>query len=136
MIGLYLNMRLESPTLRRYVRRGLAFSILLAYAVSAAEAVVGVVRDGDVHHESALAAAVHRAEHLPDHAFEQGGHDAHGSDHGHGSSSDHCTHIHGVSLPALCQFELVGPTPAARKSMIPAAPSQVVPTIRLRPPIA
>ena len=120
----------------RYVRRGLALAILLAYMASAAEAVVGVVRDGAVHHESTLAAAVHRAEHLEDHGYQHVEHEAQGSDHGHGTSADHCTHVHGVSLPTLCGFELLAPTRAGREAVVPVPPSDVVPSIRLRPPIA
>jgi hypothetical protein len=79
---------------------------------------------------------VHRAEHLPDHGYEHVDHDAHGSDHGHGSSKDHCTHVHGVSLPTLCSFAFVAPTPSVQAATAPSLPSDVVPSIRLRPPIA
>lgn len=78
------------------VRRLIASLALLAVAFSSAEAVVGELRDGEVHHEALAEAVLH--DHGPDgeHGHE---HDApHGSDHRHGTSSDHCTHQHGQQL--------------------------------------
>lgn len=132
---LYLSVNLEPSSLRRYLRRGIALLILTAYAASAAEAVVGVVRDGQVHHESALTAAVHRAAHVSQHGYEHLARGSHDTGHEPGAPSDHCTHVHGVSLPTLCHFELVAPTLAARERVVPLTPSDVVPTPRLRPPI-
>jgi hypothetical protein len=89
-------------------RRYLALVLMLAYGASAAEAVVGAVRDGSVHHESTVAAATHQADHHGEHGHEDpGAQPDHGSAHQHGTSGDHCTHTHGVSLPSACDFEVV-----------------------------
>ena len=70
---------------------------------------MGLLRDGSVHHESSAAAAVHHETSRGDHGHEDSGTGAkHGSGHQHGTSSDHCTHAHGVGLPAACDFDILG----------------------------
>jgi len=68
------------------------------------EPVVGELRDGTVHHESAAAAAAHRPAAPGEHGHEDGSSQSsqheHGSQHQHGSTADHCTHAHGTALPA------------------------------------
>lgn len=81
-------------------RRLTALLVLLTVTYSSAEAVVGVLRDGAVHHESMAEAASHAplagAEHSHDGVDGSSQH----TDHEHGNSSDHCTHQHGTPLTA------------------------------------
>ena len=82
-------------------RRLVALLMLCSITYSSAEAVIGVLRDGKVHHETMAEAASHTlltgAEH---------GHDAAdpskspNQEHEHGTSSDHCTHQHWTPLMA------------------------------------
>jgi len=79
----------------------IAFALLLGYATSSAEVVLGEVRDGEVHHESTAAALDHTqaASAQGEHGHEdEGQHPEHGPEHEHGTSGDHCTHSHSVSL--------------------------------------
>jgi len=88
----------------RHMRsRALIASLLLAaYGATAVEAVVGQLRDGEVHHETVAAAAEHQADTgRGEHGHEDPATDGeHGPEHQHGTSGDHCTHTHSVSLPA------------------------------------
>ena len=77
------------------------------------EVVVGVMRDGEVHHENAGVAAAHAQQSTGDHGHEdstRSGQHSHGEDHEHGTSTDHCTHVHSVALlsssPAPLAVEL------------------------------
>lgn len=90
------------------LRRCVAVALLLGYSASSAEAVVGVVRDGAVHHESAATAAVHNETERGDHGHEDpaAAESEHGRDHQHGTAGDHCTHTHGTSLPSGYDFEV------------------------------
>ena len=75
------------------------------------EPVVGVVRDGGVHHETAVEAAAHSSLASAGHAHEQSeasespARDGTESNHEHGSTADHCTHSHGIAHPAVFSFE-------------------------------
>ena len=74
------------------LRRLVGIALLILAPASAVEPVYGVVRDGDLHHESAAAAATHRG---------AGSQDGHGHEdslptHQHGTPADHCTHVHGI----------------------------------------
>lgn len=129
-------MRFEPSATRRHVRRWLALGILLAYAASAAEAVVGVVRDGEVHHESTVAAAVHRAEHQSEHGYQHVDHGTHDADHGHDGSSDHCTHLHGVSVPAACSVEVSTGSRSVTVALATPSPTDRTPESDFRPPRA
>lgn len=83
------------------MRRLLALTLLILTSASSMEAVVGVMRDGEVHHENAAVAAAHAQELSGDHGHEDGarsGEHRHGEDHEHGTSTDHCTHVHSVAL--------------------------------------
>lgn len=83
-------------------RAVIATLLLFGYVATSVEVVVGQLRDGEVHHESVVAAADHQAK-APggEHGHEEpGSDDEHGPDHQHGTSGDHCTHTHSVSLPA------------------------------------
>ena len=76
------------------LRRAIGIMLLVAIPISAAESVVGLLRDGAVHHESPAAAAEHAAL-----GIGQGhGHDDRVPTHQHGSPADHCTHVHGVAV--------------------------------------
>ena len=78
--------------------------LLVATPISAAESVVGLLRDGAVHHESPAAAAEHAALGTG----EGHRHDDRVPTHQHGSPADHCTHVHGVAVttaPLQVAFE-------------------------------
>lgn len=63
----------------------------------------GLLRDGQVHHETTASAGVHaQVTGSGDHGHEDGsdrepGH-SHAPGHQHGTSADHCTHMHGVGI--------------------------------------
>ena len=74
--------------------RAVAIALVTLTPAAAAESVLGVVRDGAVHHESAAAAAAHR-----DAGPQSGhGHDDSVPSHQHGTPADHCTHVHGLAV--------------------------------------
>lgn len=77
------------------LKRLTALLLLAAVLAYSAEAVLGALRDGEVHHESFAAAASHAGHGQGDHGHEDGplGH-PHGPGHQHGTSADHCTHQH------------------------------------------
>lgn len=81
-------------------RRVVALLMLLSVTFSNVETVNGALRDGEVHHEGAIEAASHAQVATGDHGHED--HEPHGSDHQHGTSSDHCTHQHGPTIPSGC----------------------------------
>lgn len=117
--------------------RSIAILLLLAYAASSAETVVGAVRDGSVHHESSAAAAVHHETHHGEHGHEDPGAGAqHDQDHQHGTPSDHCTHAHGVSLPTYCDFHVVLTSPTSTVAPAASVPADRPPTAHFRPPRA
>lgn len=81
-------------------RTFVAMLLLVGHGTTSVEVVVGELRDGEVHHESVVAAAEHHANADGEHGHEEPGDDAeHGPDHQHGTAGDHCTHTHSVSLP-------------------------------------
>lgn len=83
------------------MRRLLALTLLILTSVSSMEAVVGVMRDGEVHHENAGVAAAHAQESVGDHGHEDAappGEHRHDEGHDHGTASDHCTHTHGAAV--------------------------------------
>lgn len=93
-----LRVRSTGAILRRIV----AALALLTFFGSNAEAVEGMLRDGEVHHESGALAAAHAGS-GGEHGHEDGplsDHSEHGSGHQHGTNTDHCTHQHGTALPA------------------------------------
>lgn len=78
------------------MRRLRALIMLLLIANSFLEAVVGVVRDGAVHHESAALAAAHAQHFAGDHSHEDSvptGERYREGSHEHGTASDYCTHV-------------------------------------------
>lgn len=70
-----------------------ALLMLLTITFSSAETVVGLLRDGAVHHESSAEAATHALMAQGEHGHEDGA--QHGPNHEHGTPADHCTHQHG-----------------------------------------
>lgn len=93
---------------RTGMRRPLALALLILTSAASVEAVVGVTRDGEVHHESPAVAATHAQRPSGDHGHEDGapsGEHSHDEGHEHGTSTDHCTHVHSVAL-------LTSPPPA------------------------
>ena len=87
------------------IKRLTATLMIFAWALMSVESVVGEMRDGDVHHESVSKAMQHRVasaggfahEHGEEPGLEEQG-DEQDRDHQHGSSTDHCTHVHGAAL--------------------------------------
>lgn len=82
------------------LRRLVAMLMLLAVTFSSMETVIGELRDGLIHHESALQAATHAQG--GEHGHEDGA--VHGPEHQHGTSSDHCTHQHGEAFDSTGQL--------------------------------
>ncbi len=130
-----LSMSLRRLLSALAIRRSIALALLLGYSASSAEAAIGVLRDGAVHHESAAAAVIHQETHQGDHGHEDPGAGAeHGSDHRHGTSSDHCTHVHGLGLPSACGVvEIVTPDRAIVESA-PLTPTGTSLGTHFRPP--
>lgn len=86
-----------------------ALLMLFALSVSFSEPLLGVLRDGVVHHESASAAAVHSVMDRGEHGHEDDGSlpgHSHGEGHQHGTGADHCTHQHGQAAPATVAFDV------------------------------
>jgi len=87
------------------IRRFVAAVALLGVGFGTFEPAFGLVRDGAIHHEGVGEAAQHatsqHGEHGHEHVAESES-DAHGPSHQHGTSVDHCTHMHGpaVATPA------------------------------------
>ena len=87
------------------IKRLTATLVIVGWALMSVESALGELRDGEVHHESASSAWQHRAgsgggldhRHMEDLGGAAQG-DEHDDDHRHGSSSDHCTHVHGAPL--------------------------------------
>jgi len=125
----------RAHTVRPGLLRSVALLFLITYAASAAEAVVGAVRDGQVHHESSGAAAVHQETHRGEHGHEDPGTGAeHDADHQHGTSGDHCTHTHGVSLPRFCDFDVLASVLATAALLEASAPADRPPAPTFHPP--
>mgnify|MGYP001815947545 FL=1 len=85
--------------------RLLSFAILLVFAASSFESVAGVIRDGDVHPESP-GTSVHFQDIGSDHQHDEDvpegtDHDS----HKHGTSGDHCTHLHALGIPSTHALE-------------------------------
>jgi hypothetical protein len=86
------------------VRKLVSVLLLVLFQASSLEAVVGLARDGAVHHETVAQAAAHAE--LAEPGDAEHGHEAaseapdaeHGPDHQHGTGADHCTHAHGTAL--------------------------------------
>ncbi|MQA91855.1 MAG: hypothetical protein GEU90_16805 [Gemmatimonas sp.] len=78
------------------LRRLAAVLMLLTIAFSQMETVMGVLRDGKVHHDSAATAALHALNGQGEHGHEDGA--PHGPKHEHGTPADHCTHQHGAQV--------------------------------------
>lgn len=82
----------------------LAALVTLAFG-SNVEPLVGTLRDGRVHHESSAAAIAHHSVAAGEHGHEDATgqpahHQQHGPQHQHGTAADHCTHTHGLAMPA------------------------------------
>ena len=119
------------------IRRAIALALLLGYSASTAEATVGVLRDGTVHHESEVAAVIHQETHQGDHGHEDPGTGAeHGSEHRHGTSGDHCTHVHGIGLPSACAPAEIVTRDEATVESVPLAPAGNSLGSHFRPPKA
>lgn len=94
------------------MRRLIALILLVFSTATSLEAVVGPVRDGEVHHETAARATQHATRTTGEHGHEHGHDDGmsaqaedpdgsgeeHGPKHQHGTGADHCTHAHGPAL--------------------------------------
>lgn len=80
------------------IRRLTALFMLFSVTYSSAESVIGVLRDGEVHHESMAAAAQHASHDHVSHGHENGS--SPDSEHQHGTQADHCAHHHGTMVVA------------------------------------
>lgn len=87
-------------------RRLIALFMLLSITFSSAETVIGVLRDGAIHHESSAEAGNHALRSLGEHGHEDSS--SHGPDHKHGTPADHCTHQHGTLLTETRVALIVG----------------------------
>ena len=89
--------------LRDWLHRAIVLLLLVGFQASTLESAVALAGDGVVHHESSVEAAQHTdsnaLSHSEDAADESSDHD-HGPTHRHGTSADHCTHVHGLGVPA------------------------------------
>jgi hypothetical protein len=113
----------------------LALVALVANGTFDAERVVGEMRDGTVHHESAGEAAAHAERSTGDHGHEDPGadRDDHGPGHSHGTTGDHCTHQHGTPVPGSFNFALAfSVTTSTFTSDVVLTPSHI--QTLLRPP--
>jgi hypothetical protein len=96
-----------------------------------------VSRDGAVHHESALATAIPQETRRGDHGHEDPGAGAEdGSDHRHGTSGDHCTHVHGVGLPSGCAIAAIMIRDEYTVESVPLTPAGTSLRFQFRPPKA
>ena len=130
-------MYLRRPLSALPIRHAIALALLLGYSASTAEATVGVLRDGAVHHESEVAAVIHQEAHQGDHGHEDPGAGAeHGSDHRHGTSSDHCTHVHGIGLPSACALAEIVTRDEGTVESVPLTPAGTSLRSQFRPPKA
>ena len=93
------------PDVEIVLHRLAALLMLLTLTFSNVETVLGVLRDGEVHHENSGAAAAHAMQSQGEHGHEdgksQGPEHDHGPQHEHGTPADHCTHQHGNLTTAL-----------------------------------
>lgn len=88
------------------MKKLVSFALLFTLFWANAESQFGVLRDGAVHHEDAVTAAVHHEalQFNGDHGHELASSpaDSDGTpDHSHGSSTDHCTHQHDTGVLTL-----------------------------------
>lgn len=126
----------------RVIRKSAFVSLLLAAIMGfTVEPVVGVVRDGGVHHETAVEAAAHSSLASADHAHEHNessetpAPDGTETSHEHGSNADHCTHSHGIAYPAVLCFDFFTTTSWLETDF--SQPNQsVLPTSATPPPNA
>lgn len=82
------------------------------------EPAVGLLRDGEVHHEGTIQAAEHAAAQTGEHGHEHESESApgrHGPGHQHGTGVDHCTHVHGTALVSGA-LDLIDPDDRAEPS--------------------
>lgn len=92
-------------------------ALLMLFAVigSQVESMVGVLRDGAVHHESQATAAAHSLQTLATgehgHEDDSSSEHSHDSGHQHGTSADHCTHQHSPVWTGPCDAVAPGITP-------------------------
>lgn len=119
--------------LRRAIRSCVALVLLLSFQATSLEAVVGLARDGEVHHESASEAIAHSAGTTGEHGHETASETPdqdHGPDHQHGTGADHCTHAHGAALLSPTAVALVDD-----EVRIPPVASQATPSDYRAPPL-
>lgn len=119
------------------LRRWFSFVLMFVLTAGSAEPVLGMMRDGEVHHESGIAAAEHSVSARGDHGHEDVGapdHE-HGAQHQHGTSADHCTHQHGTPLPARADFAFA-PSISVHVETEPSVATDWTPTGLIQPPRA
>lgn len=80
-----------------HIRRCVATVALLGVGFATFEPVLGLTGDGAIHHDGAVEAAQHANSQHEENGHESGS-DERGPTHQHGSSVDHCSHIHGPAV--------------------------------------
>lgn len=121
------------------VKRIIAVIVLLMSAGSYFEPVLGMLRDGAVHHESPGAALAHSGAGPGEHGHEDAGNGSlqhqHDGQHQHGTQADHCAHVHGVGMTTVIVFANPDGTSYVPISDISVPPTGTSSTL-LRPPKA
>ncbi|MDZ7779589.1 MAG: hypothetical protein U5R14_06570 [Gemmatimonadota bacterium] len=124
------------------MRRLLVVIMLVVFHTSVLEVGVGLARDGAVHHETtatAVSHTTHGQDQPGEHGHETGepdGTEDQGPDHRHGTSTDHCTHVHGPGLPpaALAALGVIEVGSSVHTAV--STPSNYVPVLFTHPPRA
>lgn len=116
-------------------RRLIALFLLIAVTGSAMESVMGVLRDGEIHHETEALAAQHASASAGEHGHEDVSAPSHqhGGEHQHGTATDHCTHQHGTAAATSVAFALAADV-SVRLSTEPSGHTDSSPTTLFHPP--
>jgi hypothetical protein len=128
------------------MRRAIALTLLALMALTSVESAEGLVRDGEVHHESSATAAAHASDLSGEHGHEdvepssqpeeEGSAPQHGPDHQHGTGADHCTHAHGPAISIAGTSMHVAILRASDLPVIFKTPADHIRTPRHEPPRA
>ena len=119
-----------------FLHRTTVLMLLVGFQASYFEAVTAALSDGDVHHETMVESVEHAASFAPGHAedgAESVGSHEHDSDHRHGTSADHCTHVHGTAVPGSAVF-VVGSLPSTAPIQAVVTLEHYVPLPKTEPP--
>ncbi len=121
-------------------RSATAVLALLAFMITSTEAVLGMVRDGAVHHETVGEAMAHTGPaESGQHGHAECDEPTSGTDdenHEHGTTSDHCTHVHTTGLLANPNPPWAGSAFTATDHQIPTVEQRSAPPPPGQPPRA